>query len=80
MVSYDKVGNVYNGKGLNDYEPTDMIDFNMPARSFYLGADFSEEGYCWLNIPEQLLERDHTTNNFIYKDITFTREQIFENR
>ncbi|NVN96412.1 MAG: hypothetical protein HXX18_14145 [Bacteroidetes bacterium] len=69
----------YNGMGLNDYEPIDEATFNMPARSFYVKNDKFDNGYIWINIPEQLLERDKETHQFIYKNITFTKEQMFKN-
>ena len=69
----------YIGIGINDYEPTEESTFNMPARSFYLIDEKLENGFIWINIPEQQLIRDEETNQFIYKDITFTSVALFEN-
>jgi len=69
----------YKGTGLNDYEPIEETTFSMPARSFYLEDENSEYGFIWLNIPEQELQRDEESGQFIYKDITFTQEALFEN-
>ena len=69
----------YTGMGLNDYEPIDEATFNMPARSFYIEDKIFENGYIWINVPEQVLERDIKTKQFIYKSITFTKEQLFKN-
>ncbi len=69
----------YTGIGINDYEPIEESDFSMPARSFYIEDENLENGYIWLNIPEQLLQRDEESNQFIYKEITFTTEPLFEN-
>jgi len=69
----------YTGMGLNDYEPIDEETFNMPARSFYIKDGGFENGYIWINIPEQVLERDIKTKQFIYKNITFTTDQQFKN-
>jgi hypothetical protein len=69
----------YTGMGLNDYEPIDEATFNMPARSFFIEDKIFENGYIWINVPEQVLERDIKTKQFIYKNITFTKEQLFKN-
>ncbi|MFZ4740572.1 MAG: hypothetical protein ACOYLE_05365 [Bacteroidales bacterium] len=69
----------YTGMGLNDYEPIDEATFNMPARSFYIEDKIFDNGYIWINIPEQVLERDIQTKQFIYKNITFTSIQKFKN-
>ncbi|MFZ4401638.1 MAG: hypothetical protein ACOYO1_16525 [Bacteroidales bacterium] len=69
----------YTGVGLNDYEPTDDSTFQMPARSFYFENEKYENGYIWINIPEQQLQRDEETNLFMYKNITFTENALFEN-
>lgn len=69
----------YTGIGIYDYEPIEESDFSMPARSFYIEDENLEKGYIWLNIPEQVLLRDEESNLFIYKDITFTSEPLFEN-
>jgi hypothetical protein len=69
----------YTGLGINDYEPIEDLTFNMPARSLYIEVDTLENGFIWINIPEQILQRDDETNQFIYKAITFTEEPLFEN-
>lgn len=69
----------YTAMGINDYEPIEDSTFNMPARSFYIEDENLENGFVWLNIPEQVLLRDDETNLFVYKDITFTAEPLFEN-
>lgn len=69
----------YKGVGIYDYEPIEESDFSMPARSFYIEDENLENGFIWLNIPEQVLQRDEESNQFIYKDITFTNEPLFEN-
>lgn len=69
----------YTGIGINDYEPIEDSDFSMPARSFYIEDENLENGFIWLNIPEQVLQRDEESNQFIYKAITFTNEPLFEN-
>jgi hypothetical protein len=65
--------------GLNDYEPTDEHVFYMPARSFYIEDETTKNGYIWLNIPEQVLERDAENNQFVYYNISFTENALFEN-
>lgn len=69
----------YTGTGINDYEPIEDSIFAMPARSLYIVDESQENGYIWLNIPEQELQRDKESNQFIYKEITFTTEPLFEN-
>lgn len=69
----------YAATGLNDYEPTDEAFYYMPARSFYIENSEFENGYIWINIPEQMLERDDESNQFKYVNITFTNEAMFEN-
>jgi len=70
----------YNGIGINNYEPIDEgSTFNMPARSLYIEDDNFENGFIYLNIPEQILQRNEETNLFIYKDITFSDSPLFEN-
>ncbi|NVN94257.1 MAG: hypothetical protein HXX18_03130 [Bacteroidetes bacterium] len=71
--------NNYVAVGLNDYEPTDEDVYLMPARSFYVEDKNTVNGYIWLNIPEQLLERDTLSKQFIYYKISFTQEALFEN-
>ena len=71
--------NKYMAVGLNDYEPTDEHVFYMPARSFYIEDKTTEQGYIWLNIPEQVLERDAKSKQFVYSNITFTENPLFEN-
>ncbi len=65
--------------GLNDYEPIENDTYNMPARSFYIENTEFENGYIWMNIPAQILERDPENNQFRYFDISFTNEAVFEN-
>jgi hypothetical protein len=58
--------------------PEDLSDeeiFLMPARSFFV-----EEEAIYINIPEQILNRDAKTQCFIIENITFTNEQIFINK
>lgn len=69
----------YTATGVNDYEPIEESDFSMPARSFYIEDENLENGFIWMNIPEQVLQRDEASNQFVYKDITFTAEPLFEN-
>lgn len=75
----DTTDNYYTAIGINDYEPIEESDFSMPARSFYIEDENLENGYIWLNIPEQLLQRDEESNQFVYKEITFSSEPLFEN-
>ena len=63
----------------NNDEPSSDSIFNMPARSFYIENTEYENGYIWLNIPEQILLRDEFTHKFNYNYITFTTEQVYEN-
>jgi len=69
----------YFAKGLYDYEPTDEADFNMPARSFYIEDTIYESGHIWINIPSQLLERNAESNLFLFYNISFSDEALFEN-
>lgn len=69
----------YTGIGINSYEPIEDSLFSMPARSLYIENTEYENGYIWMNIPEQELRRDNESKLFIYKDITFTDEPLFEN-
>lgn len=75
----DTTDNFYTAIGINDYEPIEESDFSMPARSFYIEDENLENGYIWLNIPEQVLQRDEESNQFVYKDISFTAEPLFDN-
>lgn len=77
--SEDTTDIYYTGMGINDYEPIEDSTFSMPARSFYMEDESIENGFIWLNIPEQELLRDEESNQFIYKEITFTTEPLFEN-
>jgi len=70
---------LYTGKGINDYEPIDEDTYNMPDRSFLVKDDKFDNGFIWINIPEQLLQRDTETHQFIYKEITFTKEPKYLN-
>lgn len=63
----------------NTDEPSTDSIFNMPSRSFYIENTEYENGYIWLNVPEQILLRDEFTHKFIYYYITFTTEQVYEN-
>ena len=57
--------------------PEDFSDYEslaMPARSFYM-----EETKQWLNIPQQILERDPQTYCFLIKNITFTGKAAYSN-
>ena len=67
----------YNAIGVNSDEPTTENTFMMPARSFYIENNNFENGYIWLNIPEQTLVRNNE-NEFIYYNITFTSEILFD--
>ncbi len=69
----------YTGFGINDYEPIEDSTYSMPARSFYIENDSLENGFIWLNIPEQELLRNEESNQFIYNHITFTEEPLFDN-
>lgn len=69
----------YTGIGIYEYEPIEDTTFNMPARSLYFENDACENGYIYLNIPEQELKRDSESNQFIYNDITFSSEPLFDN-
>ncbi len=69
----------YTATGLNDFEPTDEVVYSMPARSYYIEDNSSETGFIWINIPEQMLERDDESNQFVYFNITFTNEAMFKN-
>ena len=71
--------NNYVAIGLNDFEPTDEDAFYMPARSFYIEDETTENGYYWLNIPEQVLVRDTLSNQFLYYNLSFTEDALFEN-
>jgi hypothetical protein len=78
-VSYTGVSNIYKGMGINDYEPIDEVDFSMPDRSFYVENENFPNGKGWLNVPEQVLQRDPLTHQFIYKNISFTKEALYKN-
>lgn len=71
--------NEYKGIGINDYEPTDEDIYNMPSRSFYFEDNSYINGYIWINIPEQILERDPESNQFTYYKISFTEEALYKN-
>ena len=68
----------YTAIGLNDYEPSDDTIYNMPARSYYIQNNEFENGYIWLNIPSQILERDYVSHQFLYFKISFTNQALFE--
>lgn len=70
---------LYNAIGLFDYEPTDDTTFFMPDRSYYIEDDNFENGYIYLNIPTQILNRDAASNQFLYYNITFTEAALFDN-
>jgi len=70
----------YTGIGLYDYEPIEDSTFSMPGRSLFIEGENFENGYIYLNIPEQELVRDTESNQFIYKDITFSLDPLFENQ
>lgn len=69
----------YTATGIYEYEPTEDSIFYLPARSLYIENDTCENGYIWLNIPEQVLRRNEVSNQFIYNEISFTAEPLFEN-
>ncbi len=70
----------YSAIAMSVFEPSDDSIFFMPNRSFLFKSDDSDKGYIWLNIPKQKLVRDEKTNLFLYNNITFTYEQLYENR
>jgi hypothetical protein len=78
-MPYDMTDIYYTAQGINDFEPIEDSSFNMPARSLYIKDDAFKKGYIYLNIPEQILHRDAASNQFIYNDITFTEDALFEN-
>jgi hypothetical protein len=69
----------YKGIGINTYEPTEASNYYLPSRSLYIEDETFENGYIYLNIPNQLLEREEESGQFIYKDITFSESPLFEN-
>ncbi len=69
----------YYAIGLNNDEPSNDSIYNMPDRSFYIEDVNLENGYIWLNVPAQILFRDIESGDFIYRNITFTKERLFEN-
>lgn len=79
VISSDPDNNFYRGMGLNDYEPIEDSTFSMPARSFYIENEKFENGYIWMNIPVQELQRDEESHKFIYINITFSEKPLFEN-
>jgi len=70
----------YSAIAMSVFEPSDDSIFFMPNRSFLFKSDTFDKGYIWLNIPKQKLVRDKETNLFLYNNITFTYEQLYENR
>ena len=78
-IAEDPTDIYYTATGIYDYEPTEEESFNMPARSFYFINETFENGYIWINIPEQVLQRNKESNMFIYKEITFTVDPLFNN-
>ncbi len=69
----------YTGIGIHEYEPIEDETFSMPARSFYIKDESFENGFIWINVPNQELIRDVESRMFVYKDITFTNDPLFEN-
>ena len=52
--------------------------FNMPSRSLTV-LDASSEGERFLNIPEQLLFRDSTTQQFTFTGLFFSDGPVYDN-
>lgn len=69
----------YIGIGINSYEPKEDSNYYLPSRSLYIEDEGFENGFIYLNIPEQLLKREEESNLFIYKDITFSESPLFDN-
>ncbi len=78
-VSKESAGNDYEAVTLDDYGPTDGPTYNMPARSFYVEDKVYENGYTWMNIPEQTLVRESKSNSFKFQNISFSSEPLFNN-
>lgn len=64
----------YIGRCLYPEDISDDEIFAMPARSLRL-----ENVGRWINIPEQILERDSKPRCFVVKNITFTDVPVYEN-
>ena len=69
----------YIASTMDDYGPTDELTYNMPARSFYVADAAFENGFIWLNVPEQQLTRTSSDQPFHYTGITFTTTALFLN-
>jgi hypothetical protein len=75
----DSTDNYYSGIGLYENEPIEDSTYEMPERSFYFESEEFENGFIWINIPEQVLIRNTESSMFIYDSITFTVDPLYEN-
>ena len=69
----------YQATTLNNYGPTDGLTYNMPARSFYIAYAGFTNGYIWLNVPAQILQRNNINQYFHYSNISFTSQALYSN-
>ena len=68
--------NFYYAVNPDKWELTDGDFFLMPDRSLYIVGSNGE----FLNIPEQVAYRDEETGFFIFYEIFFSDEQVFDNK
>ena len=68
----------YQATTTNQYDLTDDDLFLMPDRSLYVGMNGSKE--IWLNISEQLIERDDVSGRFVFDSLFFTDYQAYLNQ
>jgi hypothetical protein len=78
LASTESGINYYQGMTLYEYELTTEDYFLFPARSLWVYNEFTGTE-CWMNIPEQMLNRDKNTNQFTFKGIYFSDKQEFDN-
>ncbi len=66
---------VYEASALYPEDFSDEEVYGMPARSFKIEGEER-----WLNIPEQVLERDAETRCFLVRGIRFSSNPLYANR
>ncbi|MDR2011391.1 MAG: hypothetical protein LBQ22_13005 [Bacteroidales bacterium] len=77
IALYNANGNFYDAITIEENELTDNDIFVMPDRSLYVGEEDNQQ--VWLNIPGQLSVKDSESGQFVFNDVYFSNNKVFEN-